>query len=104
MRGELLHLVEEAARTDRSAPVWAGGRYVEEWVAPALRDELAATFAQYDATDLRRALVALTDLFERLAGDVATATGCTYPTRTDAEIRRWVTATIDPVGGAGSGT
>lgn len=98
LRRELMRLVEDGARRDRSVSVWTDGRCVEEWTDAQLRQELAATFASYDATDLRRALVAIAGLFDRLAAPIAVAIDTSYPTESDLELQRWVMTTLGGVG------
>ena len=98
LRRELMRLVEDGARRDRSVSVWTDGRYVEEWTDAQLHQELAATFARYDATDLRRAVVAIAGLFDRVAAPIAVAIDTTYPTESDLELRRWVMTTLGGVG------
>ncbi|HVL25023.1 MAG TPA: aminoglycoside 6-adenylyltransferase [Thermomicrobiales bacterium] len=83
----LLSLVRWHA--EKNGPIWHGTRYLEEWVDPATRDALAATWARHDAADVARATRAMMDLFSRLAAGVAAHHGLTVPPGAEPAARAW---------------
>jgi aminoglycoside 6-adenylyltransferase len=65
----LLLALEWEARA-RRVDHWYGGRFVERWGDVAAVSGLRGTFAHYDEDDVRRALAATMDLYEKLCADL----------------------------------
>jgi hypothetical protein len=55
---------------------------------------LRSVFAQYDAEDSGRALLATMSLFRWLAVETAAASGYPYPTPADQRVTEWVTSCL----------
>ena len=87
-------MLEAEARIDGIPGVWQDGRFVEEWIAPARRDELASAFGSYERADLGRAVLAMFAGFHRAAGSVAGVLGTSYPTANDTALHEWCRATL----------
>lgn len=77
LKRKLLRMIEwntlAAEGWDRD--IWFNGRYLEEWADPEIVKALGATFAHYDHSDVKRALLATTELFLDLAADTSTKLG-----------------------------
>jgi aminoglycoside 6-adenylyltransferase len=73
LKQSLLTLLEwqTALAAHGQSDTWHDGRYLSEWLEPQLLDLIPATFAQYQADDLWRALSATLELCDRLAREVA---------------------------------
>ncbi len=84
IKRHLLTLLEwHAAIQQSQRDIWYDGRFLNEWVEPQALADLPATFAAYEAADLRRALFATLDLIRRLARDVARQLDYAYPEHID---------------------
>jgi aminoglycoside 6-adenylyltransferase len=84
--------------TVASAPtkvdVWHDGRFLDTWAPPEVEAGLPATFAQYEAHDLSRALGETGRLYSRLARQVAGRCGWNYPTGAEETVWGFVRRTL----------
>lgn len=72
---------------------WYDGRFLETWADPRALAALPATFAHYDFTDMRRALLALLDLFGWLK--LETAVNWQYHSlASEKQVSAWITAVL----------
>ncbi len=84
MKELLRRMMEWHARTlHPGQDTWMRGRFLEEWVDPRARRELARTFAHYDEADVWRALFATMDLFRWLARETLEKLEVAYPNQSD---------------------
>ena len=85
MKRLLLKMIEWHAATmnggDRD--VWHDGRFLEQWADPRVPEGLRRAFGHYDRDDIRRALLAMMDLFRWLALEVTERLDYRYPHSTD---------------------
>lgn len=100
MKRDLLAVIEwHAVATGRNVATWAGGasggRLLERWADPAILEDLPATFAAYDKKDVARALLAMIDLFDRVAGEVGASSGYEYAADRFRSVSDWVAATLE---------
>ena len=75
------------------------GRHFKEQVDPALWSELEGTFAGADLEESWRATFQLARVFGRLASEVGSHLGYSYPEQVDlrvTEYMRWIHAMVDP--------
>ena len=84
--------------TIASAPtkvdVWHDGRFIDRWAPPEVKAQLPATFAQYEAHDVSRALAETSRLYSRLAREVAGRFGWNYPTEAEGKVWELVNRTL----------
>jgi aminoglycoside 6-adenylyltransferase len=91
LKQHLLTMLEwHAAAQSDQRDIWYDGRFLNDWADPQALTELPATFAVYEAADLRRALFATLDHFRRLAHDVAYQLGYSDPAQTDRFVREYL--------------
>jgi aminoglycoside 6-adenylyltransferase len=90
----LLTMLEWHARftPNEKHDTWFRGRFLETWVNPQAREELAGVFAHYDEADIWRALLATMVLFRWLAQATAQSLGYLYPAEGDSYVSRQVIA------------
>lgn len=75
---------------ERNGPVWHRSRFLEEWADPRAVDEMAATWASHDASDIMRALMNMMDLVAWLAGEIAASHALIVPHASERAARQWV--------------
>ena len=85
MKWRLLSLIEWHARATKGwdYDTWHRGRFLETWADPRVVEQLRATFAHYEGSDVWRALWATMDLFRWVAGETAARLGYEYPAPAD---------------------
>lgn len=64
-----------------------GGKRFEAWASPALIAEVTACFSPYEIEATWRSLLAMLDLFDRLARETADQLHVTYPEQTEEDLR-----------------
>jgi aminoglycoside 6-adenylyltransferase len=69
---------------------WQGGRFLAEWTDSQTRHTLPNLFGHYDAADGWWALLTTIGLFRRLASEIASHLGYTYPVRLDEEVTGYI--------------
>jgi aminoglycoside 6-adenylyltransferase len=69
---------------------WHDGRFLSEWTDPQTWDELQDTFGGFGVAESWQALLAMMNLFRRLAVETASHLGYTYPVATDERFTRLV--------------
>jgi aminoglycoside 6-adenylyltransferase len=67
---------------------------LEEWADSEAVKGLRETFAHYDETDVKRALLAAVDLFRRLATETARKLNYSYPAEADKKVTEWIRTCI----------
>jgi aminoglycoside 6-adenylyltransferase len=89
----LREMMERHARATRGwdFDTWHDGRFLERWADPRALEALRAAYAHYDASDIRRALLATMDLFRWVALETAERLGFSYPTMAEERAMEWVT-------------
>ena len=80
LRRLLLTLVEWHAY---GRDTWYGGRFIETWADPRVLETLPQIFPQYDPSSMKRALLAMLDLFRWLGQETADRFGYEYPAAHD---------------------
>ncbi len=92
----LLTMLEWHARCvyNPGQDTWYDGRFLSTWADPRAQAALPATFPAYDQVDLRRALLAILDLYTWLARETARALGFSYPCPNDTAILTWLLETF----------
>jgi len=85
MKELLLEMMEwhALARSGGSIDVWHIGKGIRSWTDRATWTELQETFGRFDAQDARRAHDATTQLYSRLAREMAGMKGWSYPDRVE---------------------
>ena len=88
----LLRMLEWHARAVNGwdYDTWHNGYLMSEWTDPQTWDELQSTFGGLGVVESWRALLAMMDLFRRLAVETASGLGYTYPGATDERFTRLV--------------
>lgn len=71
LKGHLLKMIEYYCYEIEGKDVWHDGRFLDKWSGEAITNELKKCFAHYDATDVRNALLATSNLFEHISREVA---------------------------------
>lgn len=69
---------------------WHNGQFMSEWTDPQTWDELQDTFGGFGVVENWQALLAMMNLFRRLAVETASQLGYTYPVATDERFTRLV--------------
>jgi len=94
MKEFLLEMMEwhAIARSGGSVDVWHIGKGIRTWTDSATWTELQGAFGHFDAQDARRAHDVTTRLYGRLAREVASMKGWTYPDKVEELI-----SALDPV-------
>jgi len=92
MQWLLLPMMEWHARATHgwNYDTWFRGRFLEEWTRPQTLEGLRGAFAHYDEEDVKRALLALMDLFRWLAMETAEKLSYSYPTKSDEQVTKWI--------------
>ena len=92
MQWLLLPMMEWHARATHgwNYDTWFRGRFLEEWTHPQTLEGLRGAFAHYDEEDVKRALLALMDLFRWLAMETAEKLSYSYPTKSDEQVTKWI--------------
>lgn len=92
MQRLLLRMIEwhALATHDWKHDTWFRGRFLEEWADPKAVEGLREAFAHCDKEDIKRALLAVMDLFHWLATETATKLGYRYPAKADENITEWI--------------
>ncbi len=82
------------ARASAKVDVWHGGRFLDRWAPPDVKVVLPATFAQYEAHDVARALGETGHLYSRLAQQIAGRFGWSYPAEAEEAVWKLVDRTL----------
>lgn len=92
MQNLLLQMIEWHAQATHEPgyDTWFRGRFLEKWADPKVLNELQGTFAHYDVPDVRRALLASTRLFRKIATETANKLNYSYPNDADGRVTEWV--------------
>ena len=96
MQQKLLWIIECCMhiRKGKEYNTWYGGRFLDFWVDPDIREDLGRCFSQYSSADMLRALTEITVLFRRLAKEAAQALGFPYPEAEDQYATELVRASM----------
>lgn len=96
LKGQLLDMVEWHARAVHGPAhdTWHDGKFMHEWVDPAVWSDLAACFAHFDPAEQGAALRATMALFRRLAQETAARLGLSYPALLDERATGFVAALL----------
>ena len=96
MKRLLLRLIEWHAQAVHGPAyqTWHAGRFIELWADPRIIAALGATYAQYDAADVRRALYASLRVFHWIALEVADRLGYEYPHVAHTYVATWLQAQL----------
>ncbi len=95
MRPALLTMLAWQAQATQGLAhdTWYDGRFLETWADPRAIAVLPTTFARYDVADMRRALLALLDLFGWLKQE--TAVNWQYHSlASEKQVSAWITAVL----------
>jgi aminoglycoside 6-adenylyltransferase len=92
----LLAVLGWDARATSGADSWHSGRFLEQWLDPALQARLPATFAGYDAERLPGALWATAELFRDVTRKLAAQLDLVYAEDVDRRISEMVRETLRP--------
>ena len=97
MKRLLLRMMEWHARTVHgwSYDTWFEGRFLEKWAEPEILAELAKTFAHYDKSDIKNALLESVELHRHLSTDVGISLGYQVPASNYSETLRLVRSYVD---------
>lgn len=96
LKGYIVELARWQARAD-GRDVWHETRFFEQWADPALVAAMANVYAQYDRTDIVRAIFASLDLFEQTAQNYAVRRGFRYPSEAAAHTRELLEKLLNKV-------
>lgn len=66
------------------------GRYLERWVDPDLKGEIAGSFASYDRGDILRAIDAGLSLYRKASRAIASYLNVPYPETEAERVRAWI--------------
>ncbi len=82
MKRLLLRMIEWHAQSIHGVEydTWHSGRFLEEWVDTRIKDGLRKSFAHYDETDVKMALLNTMELFRTIARETALRLRFEYPT------------------------
>ena len=85
-------MIEWYAMTTRSKgyDTWFRGRFLEEWTEPWITERLSSTFAHYDCDDIKRALLNVLSLFQKMAIETAEKLDYPYPAKPDKQLTEWI--------------
>ena len=70
----------------RDSVLHTEGKRFERWASPELLDEIGRCFSRYDVEDTWSSLVAMVELFGRLAREVASQLDIVYPERKEQQV------------------
>lgn len=90
----LLTVLGWHARATSGADTWHGARFIEQWLDPALRARLPATFAGYDPERVPGALLATAELFRDVTRQIARQLDLVYAADVDGAISEMVRETL----------
>ena len=92
MKRLLREMIERHARATHGweYDTWHDGRFLEKWADPRVLEALRDAYARYDASDIRRALLATMDLFRWVSRETAERLGFSYPAIADERATEWV--------------
>jgi aminoglycoside 6-adenylyltransferase len=92
MQRLLLKMIEWYAMTTRSKgyDTWFRGRFLEEWTEPWITERLSSTFAHYDCDDIKRALLNVLSLFQKMAIETAEKLDYPYPAKSNKQLTEWI--------------
>ena len=79
LKNHLLRMIELYRNKAAGVDVWHDGRFLDRWAGEDITKELRKTFAHYDEEDVKSALIATQELFERLSVEYAQIEGFEYP-------------------------
>lgn len=79
LKNLLLRLIEWHAKARGCRDTWHKGRFLEHWAASEVLASLPSTFAQYSLDDVRRALTANLQLYEKIGHEIANVFGYEFP-------------------------
>ncbi len=101
LRLQLQALVEMHARAtkDTDADTWYNGRFMEAWADPDALTTLTKTYSNYDAKEIKQALLATTELISRLATETARARGYRFPNKGQKRMLAWLFQMLHDQGG-----
>jgi aminoglycoside 6-adenylyltransferase len=96
MQRDLLSMLAWHAQAHAShvLDTWYAGRFVEQWADSRTLVELPALFPVYDDDAIGRSLLAMTELFGRLAGETAGKWQLSYPAEIEGHIRDWIASRL----------
>ena len=88
LKRQLLQMIEWRQRVSKGTDfdTWHEGRFLDQWVAPDVLEELQFTFARYNRDEVWAALSATVDLFRRLGVEAAERLDYQYPAAGDAYV------------------
>ena len=81
LKNYLLRMMELYRYKTAGVDVWHAGRFLEKWAGEEILNELKNCFAHYEKEDVMRALIATSQLFEKVTRGLADAEGFAYPER-----------------------
>jgi aminoglycoside 6-adenylyltransferase len=90
MKRHALTILEWHAQFVRGLPVWHDGHFLAEWADSETYQQIADSFAHFDAADSWRALLMTMNLFRRPAQETALHLGYVYPQALDDHVTRHV--------------
>ncbi len=79
LKNHLLRMIELYRHKTAGVDVWHDGRFIDKWAGEDITKELRKCFAHYDEEDVKNALIATHELFERLSVEFAEIEGFKYP-------------------------
>jgi aminoglycoside 6-adenylyltransferase len=105
LSGRLLRMLEWHARAMHGPDydTWHNGRFLEAWADPKALEAVRRSFAHYDATDIRRALLEKTNLFRWVAQETAERLHYPYPSGAEHWVTAWAQDSLTASPGAAGG-
>jgi aminoglycoside 6-adenylyltransferase len=85
-----LTMLEWHTQFVRELPIWHSGHFIAEWIDSQTYQQLAESFAHFDAADSWRALLASMNLFRHPAQETARQLGYDYPQALDDHVTAYV--------------
>ncbi|MBI5566495.1 MAG: aminoglycoside 6-adenylyltransferase [Chloroflexi bacterium] len=97
LKAQVLTMLEwHTLAGDPQRRVWHDGRDIAQWADRLAVTALPGSFAAYNATDLRRALLATLDLYRWLSIETAQRSGFAFPTDTHQQVVQWLKSILPP--------
>ena len=92
LQHSLLQMIEWHALAEHGwkHDTWFLGRFLEDWAMPEAVEGLRETFARYDEENVKRALLAVIELFQSLARETAIKLSYLYPKEMDKNVTDWI--------------
>jgi len=92
MQHLLLRMIEWHARGTHgwNYNIWFRGRFLENWADKRVVEGLRGAFAHYNEDDIKRALLAIIDLFRWTAMETAQKLSYPYPLEAHEQVAKWV--------------